>query len=385
MGKLQNETPVTLQNIQDEAEDALEAENIDHIVMTALPTDPATDIHADSALGELMGTTDMATYSRTTDSMETQSNKLGGFSGDGGAAQDDSAKASLDLAHTDLDSIITEVGKVPKSDGTESFNATALAAIEAEATDAIEADDLDHLLTLDGATQKYPENCAEDSIVAKMLAKGDPAAVTTYDCTTDSQEAVSDKLGGFSGDGGAAQDDSVKASMDLAHTDLDAIITDLDNGTDGLGALKAILDTSGVLANARSAAYAKLAGVNQSAVTTEDLAQAAGSYDLFTGTTQDVLLKSLVIRLPNVDCSDDASLTSISIQTDDVTPAVIISAAAGAVANLTAEAQLAYTGAIVIKTGTKIQLTIAGGAADAATVCDVVTECTAVANGGYLA
>lgn len=32
-------------------------------------------------------------------------------------------------------------------------------------------------------------------------------------------------LGGFSGDGGGAQDDSVKASLDLAHTDLDALIT----------------------------------------------------------------------------------------------------------------------------------------------------------------
>ncbi len=34
-----------------------------------------------------------------------------------------------------------------------------------------------------------------------------------------------DKLiGGFSGDGGAAQDDSIKASLDLAHTDLDTIL-----------------------------------------------------------------------------------------------------------------------------------------------------------------
>ncbi len=32
-------------------------------------------------------------------------------------------------------------------------------------------------------------------------------------------------VGAFSGDGGAAQDDSIKASLDLAHTDLDALIT----------------------------------------------------------------------------------------------------------------------------------------------------------------
>ncbi|GAI96078.1 unnamed protein product, partial [marine sediment metagenome] len=50
-----------------------------------------------------------------------------------------------------------------------------------------------------------------------------------------------------------------------------------------------------------------------------------------------------------------------------------------------AEAQLGYTGVIMIKVGKKIQLTIAGGAADNPTVCDVIAEYRAVASGGYLA
>ena len=45
----------------------------------------------------------------------TASDKLGSFSGDGGAAQDDSAKASMDLAHTDLDALIRELGIVRKT------------------------------------------------------------------------------------------------------------------------------------------------------------------------------------------------------------------------------------------------------------------------------
>ncbi len=53
---------------------------------------------------------------------------------------------------------------------------------------------LDHLIALDGATQKYPETAVADSIIAKMIAKGDPATPSTYDCTTDSLEALSDKL-----------------------------------------------------------------------------------------------------------------------------------------------------------------------------------------------
>lgn len=119
--------------------------------------------------------------------------------------------------------------------------------------------------------------------------------------------------------------------------------------------------------------------------TTIDLQQAAGTYDLFTGMAQEVVVKSLLFVLPNVDVSDDANITGISIQTDDVTPQVFIGAIDGVKANLMAEGQLAWIGAIAIKVGTKIQLTIYGGAADAATVCGVTVEYRAVVSGGYLA
>ena len=72
------------------------------------------------------------------------------------------------------------------------FDSEAKADMQAECTSAIAADDLDHLLELDGATQKYPENCATDSVIAKMIAKGDPATPSTYDNATDSLEAISD-------------------------------------------------------------------------------------------------------------------------------------------------------------------------------------------------
>jgi hypothetical protein len=125
-------------------------------------------------------------------------------------------------------------------------------------------------------------------------------------------------------------------------------------------------------------------GKLQVAHTTIDLDQAAGDYNLFTGTTQDVVVESLVLRMPNVDISGGA-LTSISIQTDDATPQVIISATTGALANLTQEAQVIWVGACLIKVGTIIQLTITGGAAGVACVCDVVAKCRAVVDGGYLA
>jgi hypothetical protein len=124
-------------------------------------------------------------------------------------------------------------------------------------------------------------------------------------------------------------------------------------------------------------------GVLQEAATTIDLNQAADTYDLFTGTAQVVLLESLVISMPNEVAG--GAITSISIQTDDATPQVIISSVDGAVANLTAEAQLAWTGKVRIGVGKKIQLTIAGGAHGSAYSCAVNAECRAVVNGGNLA
>ena len=130
----------------------------------------------------------------------------------------------------------------------------------------------------------------------------------------------------------------------------------------------------------------RAAGKQQIAKTTEDLNQVIGTYDLFTGTTQDVLLESLLIRMPNLVAG--GALTSISIQTDDATPQVLLSAADGIVANLTAEAQLAwqnFNAPVLIKAGTKVQLIIAGGAHGVAYVCDVVAKVRAVTSGGYLA
>ena len=118
--------------------------------------------------------------------------------------------------------------------------------------------------------------------------------------------------------------------------------------------------------------------------TTIDLNQAAATYTLFTGTTSSVLLEKLSFRMPNVDISG-GSLTSISIQTDDVTPAVIISAADGNIANLTQEASISWTGAIIIPVGTLIQLTIAGGVSGTACSCDIVAESRPIVDMGYLA
>ena len=125
-------------------------------------------------------------------------------------------------------------------------------------------------------------------------------------------------------------------------------------------------------------------GYNYIMHTTIDLQQAAGTYDLFTGTLGDCLVGSVMVRLPNIDVSDDGAITGISVQTDDVTPTTFITLVSGAVANLTPEKQLIGYSSAIIKVGKKIQLTIAGGPADVSTVCDVYAKVTSI-DGGYLA
>lgn len=117
---------------------------------------------------------------------------------------------------------------------------------------------------------------------------------------------------------------------------------------------------------------------------TINLKQAAATYDLFTATTQNVFIDFLTIIIP-ADLTAEATLTAISIQSDDVAPVEFISATAGAVANLSAAAHLQYAGPAVVASTKKIQLTIAGGATAADQNCLVFVSYRPVVAGGYLA
>ena len=174
----------------------------------------------------------------------------------------DSLEAISDLVTTSTASVV----EIPSETNAKTFNATALASIEAEVEDAIQAVDLDHILQLDGATQVYPENCATDSILAKILVKSDPAVPSAFNNATDSLEAISDLVTALQTDLDNATDGlgALKTLIDTVDTVVDgnatalangtyglsalqvliaALQTDLDNGTDGLGALKTLIDT----------------------------------------------------------------------------------------------------------------------------------------------
>lgn len=118
---------------------------------------------------------------------------------------------------------------------------------------------------------------------------------------------------------------------------------------------------------------------------TIDLQQAAGPYTLYTATGGALYIENFTLTLPNVNVSDDATITSIKVETDTATVISLITAAQGAKANLTALKAFTYQIPFALPTGKKIILTIAGGAADAATVCVSTCKYQAMNPAGYLA
>lgn len=136
-------------------------------------------------------------------------------------------------------------------------------------------------------------------------------------------------------------------------------------------------------------ADSKVMGRVQVVTTTWDLLRAnggAGTDDLFTGTTEALILESLIVRMPILpDVTDGDPITSLAIATDDAEPGIIIPAGDAPVASMTPEAQFAWTGALYIAAGTKIQGTLAGGDADAECLVIVTAKYRAVISGGSLA
>lgn len=81
-------------------------------------------------------------------------------------------------------------------------------------------------------TGVYPTGVTDDSILAMVLSKANPAAASSYSNTTDSLEMLSDKLGAFAGTAGAGATESIYSLAALMHTDIDSILA--DTGTDGV-------------------------------------------------------------------------------------------------------------------------------------------------------
>lgn len=112
------------------------------------------------------------------------------------------------------------------------------------------------------------------------------------------------------------------------------------------------------------------------------LAQAAAAYDVMTATAQNLFIDGVIVHVPD-DLSEVETFTGISVATTDDTPIEILSAAAGAKANLTGNFFHVFRGPEVTVATKKIQLTIGGGSAGAGKVADISVLWRSLVAGGY--
>lgn len=122
--------------VQSEVQDALEVNNLDHLVKAAVDTDFATTVHLDSVVGQLADNGTTATFSRTTDSLEAIRDRGDGAwvtaTGFSTLSQAD-VRSAVGLASANLDTQLTAI---------DDYLDTEVAAIKAK-TDNLPADPAD--------------------------------------------------------------------------------------------------------------------------------------------------------------------------------------------------------------------------------------------------
>ncbi|GAJ08301.1 unnamed protein product, partial [marine sediment metagenome] len=135
----------------------------------------------------------------------------------------------------------------------------------------------------------------------------------------------------------------------------------------------------------------KVMGKLQMAVASWDgrLGDGAGSDVLLTATGQAVVIKGVIVVMAATPDLTDDPWTGISVEDDyATTPHTFIAAADGVKANLTANAQLAWSAeetGVYLAVGRGIQATAIGDDADEDASITVIVLYRAVASGGYLA
>ena len=112
------------------------------------------------------------------------------------------------------------------------------------------------------------------------------------------------------------------------------------------------------------------------------LNQEAAAYDVMTATTQNLFIDAVIVHVPD-DLSEVETFTGIAVATDDAAPIEILSAAAGAKANLTGNFYHVYRGPSVTVATNKIQLTIVGTAPGADKIADITVFWRPLVAGGY--
>lgn len=158
--------------VQSEVQDAIEANNLDHLVKSAVDTDFATTVHLNSVIGHIADNGTTATFDRTTDSLEALQAEHDVTQGKVDAVDDfvdtevaaiktvvDAIKLSTDNLPSDPADASVIAGLISgldtKLDTIDNFVDTEVAAIKTV------TDKVDTALVLDGAVYQFTANALE--------------------------------------------------------------------------------------------------------------------------------------------------------------------------------------------------------------------------------
>lgn len=150
--------------VQSEVQDALEANNLDHLVKLAVDTDWATTVHLGSVVGHLADNGTAATFDRATDSLEAIRDRGDAAWTSGGGLSQADVRAAVGLASANLDTQLSAI-----DDYLDTEMAAALAAVDTEVA-AIKAKTDQLTFTTAGRVDCQVYGMQANSITASALA-----------------------------------------------------------------------------------------------------------------------------------------------------------------------------------------------------------------------
>jgi len=320
--------------------------------------------------------------------------------------------------------IPADVDKIPKSDSTVSWNATALAAINAEVDTALNtavpgvptADSVNERVKALDDNYTAARAALLDQITALRMAELDaaniPADVDTLLArltalragyldninqagllqVTATRAGYLDELGPTNipadvdkipkSDGTVSWNATALASI---NAEVDTALNTAIPGTptaDSINERIKTMDDTGVIVNSQTAAYKRLAGVPQVIEVSITAAANAGLTTVATITTQPCVIDSIVIH---ADAAQTANMTTCAVKGGASQVVTFISTTDATQANLNAaDKQVSWVGAVRLAATKTIIIDLQGTGVTAVDLTIVITYHASV-DGGYLA
>uniref|UniRef100_A0A6M3KA82 Uncharacterized protein n=1 Tax=viral metagenome TaxID=1070528 RepID=A0A6M3KA82_9ZZZZ len=265
--------------VQSEVDDALVANNLDHLMKTATGgADMTTEVVDNTVLSRILANGDTSNYVPSTDSLQLIRDKLTDIETDTNELQTDDYPSRFDSIDADLGNIETDTQDLQTQIGTDGAGLNAIpwnsswdTEVQSECTDALNAYDpptkgeldsglaglndlsaaqvnteidtalsdinLDHLLKTATVGADMTAEMVDNTILSRILANGD---TSNYVPSTDSLQVIRDKLTDIEADTNELQTDDYPTRFDTVDANLSNIETDTQDlqtqiGTDGDG------------------------------------------------------------------------------------------------------------------------------------------------------